>query len=1304
MILDRRNPDIDLVKVSRKMIQQTSNLNPETSDENSFGNVRWEKKVLQFMESIPELVIVMSAVCISTFFTVLQMISPSSLSNLEFQSINIVILLFFCFELSLRGYVHFQIRRKWMTFWKDHFVQLDLSLILLDILVMSTESSLGNYTAALRILRMLRLVRIARAMRLLKKLPPTEQPEIRKWILPIRYRTCGKDELAIMTAMITVLSDLQAYLHDYNSSLFFKNFILYWKKNPEILSPMSSNSRRDDGLEASFMTTIREIDEEEIISTSTDDILLDLVMYVNKDLVQNTLDLLMGHHTRYRTLFQNVSQMKLFVTPRRVDQYRLIQEYLLELRSYLDISHQWTGTDIRKSTDQRPKSGSAAMSAEGGGRTNEMKICHRIKEILITLQNYLKIRRKIFEYSSDFEADCKVQFMLRNSLCWNILRNYLKLFHALFTNPSSSSSAYLREIFLHCQELLYWYVYRNTENQREVFDELHFFLDLLDGNFGCHINLFHALFSSNEILMKKVSNSLIVDCLDRICSQGKAPQYLFLLSSITVIAETSKNIPQNQYRIIKEMTSPSRQHQLLLYFVPTSHFEYQKKIKLMSPYLTRKGVQLHDLPSALIYHIELLKVLSGCTTGYYNITTIETKVQIMFPYSEIIDAILDERTILIVRIATSLFFYNTIIEVEMMIPGLTLSSKVWDLLKHCLEIIKEGFNLMKELERNEWELSTQLRYELEYLLICCRIVSGYFKRYYDPMILLHRERDSSSLELDHKKEDQKKKGGPNRSSTFHHHRHHDGLSNQTAQDMKLVIKELFDSLLLIYEFDCLVLANKEKYLFYQCLDYLSRAQGISYADFIQIVQPQNIETMSLVTHASNPQLVEKHVSTDASDSDDQLEEKLDMYLQQLKESKNIQALLSGETDFIISKINSLPLASDAHSTSTVRYEALLKKLVDHIRTSIEDCPERKEKYLSPRYTRTAIWIIQIFRQMIENVWGMTIYERDDEGGEEQDRASSPLIHTFNLCGITTLCLDLIAVGIHRELVIESLKLVVAMLFKEGGALTIQRTIYDHLNATHGNTKSEYFFLQLRQIVTELIAWHDWNAASKKMMAQSGEVNQVASSDQSEEQLPEDIIAIRMLQLMCEGHYGSNQDILREQPNNKTTVNILDDLVSYLIAIHQLTDSLTASEACVTVSSTILELIQGPCEGNQNHFTFQTTLIEILNSLMRKSTSSNTNSQILLHEYETKKTGIKILQGLLEGQGKKHGIYDRILSVLHLDVIQILVCNPKNNEEEEQGLMKKQAEVTLLKSKSMSVDVSMGVSQSFRSTGHCGSSI
>jgi hypothetical protein len=143
----------------------------------------------------------------------------------------------------------------------------------------------------------------------------------------------------------------------------------------------------------------------------------------------------------------------------------------------------------------------------------------------------------------------------------------------------------------------------------------------------------------------------------------------------------------------------------------------------------------------------------------------------------------------------------------------------------------------------------------------------------------------------------------------------------------------------------------------------------------------------------------------------------------------------------------------------------------------------------------------------------------------------------------------------------------------------------------------------------------------------------------------------------------------------------------------LTDSLTASEACVTVSSTILELIQGPCEGNQNHFTFQTTLIEILNSLMRKSTSSNTNSQILLHEYETKKTGIKILQGLLEGQGKKHGIYDRILSVLHLDVIQILVCNPKNNEEEEQGLMKKQAEVTLLKSKSMSVDVSMGVSQS-----------
>lgn len=44
---------------------------------------------------------------------------------------------------------------------------------------------------------------------------------------------------------------------------------------------------------------------------------------------------------------------------------------------------------------------------------------------------------------------------------------------------------------------------------------------------------------------------------------------------------------------------------------------------------------------------------------------------------------------------------------------------------------------------------------------------------------------------------------------------------------------------------------------------------------------------------------------------------------------------------------------------------------------------------------------------------------------------------------------------------------------------------------------------------------------------------------------------------------------------------------------------------------------------------------------------------LVEELELKKTGIDILQALLEGQGQKVAVYERVLSVIHLDVIQLM---------------------------------------------------
>ena len=152
----------------------------------------------------------------------------------------------------------------------------------------------------------------------------------------------------------------------------------------------------------------------------------------------------------------------------------------------------------------------------------------------------------------------------------------------------------------------------------------------------------------------------------------------------------------------------------------------------------------------------------------------------------------------------------------------------------------------------------------------------------------------------------------------------------------------------------------------------------------------------------------------------------------------------------------------------IRYELLIKKLVTHVRenmTIIDD-----ETRLSNRCSRTTLWVIKIFRTMIENKMGMTIYERDDDGGEEQDIAAEPVVTAFNKNGVTELCLDLIADGVDDDLQNEAIKLLVGSLYKEGGNRNVQSLINTHLN----RPDAHLFWNQARNIISKLRDWHEWH--------------------------------------------------------------------------------------------------------------------------------------------------------------------------------------------------------------------------------------
>jgi hypothetical protein len=367
----------------------------------------------------------------------------------------------------------------------------------------------------------------------------------------------------------------------------------------------------------------------------------------------------------------------------------------------------------------------------------------------------------------------------------------------------------------------------------------------------------------------------------------------------------------------------------------------------------------------------------------------------------------------------------------------------------------------------------------------------------------------------------------------------------------------------------------------------------------------------------------------------------------LQEDEEIAAGVNEELAHFIEIIESLPRKADPGDRATVRFEPLIERVITHCKSCIQVVVHGTEstKFVPEKKTATCIWMIRIFRLMIERKWGMTIYERDDDGGEEQDEAAAEIMSVLTVAGAPGMCLDFIARGIDPILQAEAIKLLVALLFREGGALEVQKAIYTHLN----KPGSDLFFLHIRSLIQDLMQWHRVKGV-------------FTLEDEEEPPLPEEIILIRFLQLTCEGHFKPNQDILRSQPLNHHTVNLLDDFVQYLQTL-ALYPCRTSTVASLAVIATILEVIQGPCEQNQDHFAFNTELIEVLNRRMRSRMCLDCKAD---EENELKKQAVDVFQALLEGQGQKREIYDRMLSVIHLDVIKMICENDSGDDEEAEG--------------------------------------
>ena len=813
------------------------------------------------------------------------------------------------------------------------------------------------------------------------------------------------------------------------------------------------------------------------------------------------------------------------------------------------------------------------------------------KELLVQLTKLCRNRCFVLEFDEDFMPDKEIQNLYRNLGCFSICFKMLGLLESVEEDENgelSEVAANTQELCRMTNELLYWFFVGNPLNQQLGYSELGFFLETLDANIKSH-HVVRAIFKNNESLMEIVPRSLLTDMGEKM-EDEKSHVYLALASSITNVGD--KNITTNQFEIVKTLTAPERFSKIAWGMVAPSHPEYSEKRSLMEEAKDFWDPSNDDLPPLLAYHLALISALSNCTVGRKNITSVEAKIQSIFGVVDVVASILDPDTILVAKLRLAQFLLNAIVDVEMVIPGLCQSASMWRLFESfvgVLEYAKDDFRLVEKLG---WESPQISRHKIEYIITCVLICKSFFEKNYE----------SSKVKSD------------------------DGVSGADTviwpmAQINGIVVSLFRLVKEVYDLDSPRISNDVKASIYDAMIALN----------VSALQPVIAGEIEATHLNSGDGENEEDLDTDTL-REREILGKYSEFLTELANSEDVKTKVRTENSHFIEVLEALPSFNDASITSDLRNEAFIQKLIRHVYDNITMV--NGEKKLSARCTESTIWVIKVFLTMIENKMGMTIAERDDEGGDAEDERAAETVTLLNDNDVPGLCIDLIATGIDENLQTVAMKLLVGMLFKEGGATVVQGGINKYMK----KTDSAMFFKQCCLTIKKLQEFQEWHG-----------VVALEEGQEPGDFVPEYIIIIRFLQLLCEGHFAPNQDIMRDQPFNKVSHCILDELVNYLNCLSRI-PCRTSTNCAIRVASTILEVIQGPCSGNQAHFALNTELLEVMNRLMHATILNDCEEE---EEIELKGIIVDIYSGLLEGQGTHSLIVERLLSVVHIDVIFML---------------------------------------------------
>ncbi|XP_049881589.1 inositol 1,4,5-trisphosphate receptor isoform X2 [Pectinophora gossypiella] len=991
-------------------------------------------------------------------------------------------------------------------------------------------------------------------------------------------------------------------------------------------------------------------------------------------LVSGALALLFRHFSQRQEVLAAFKQVQLLVSDADVESYKQIKADLDLLRQSVEKSELWVFNKGRALLDEH-----SGVVGPGGAVLERNASLDNVLDTSKTSKHdhneYKKIKEileRMIKYCTQGNSGAgdtgrrrrHEQRLLRNIGVHNTVLDLLQV-------PHDEDDAAMDELLALAHEFLQHFCYGNPQNQAILHKHLDLFLNagIREAKTVC------AIFKDNPSLCAHEGNEKVVahfvHCIE---SRGRHTAYLHFLQ--TIVHADTQYIRRSQDLVMQEMVNAGED--VLVFYNDKVSFNYF--IQMM-----RQFQNTGEMPEALRYHIQLVKLLTCCTMGK-NVYT-EIKCHSLLPLDDIVNMITHRDCIPEVKEAYVGFLNHCYIDTEVEMKEIYSSNYMWDLFERSF--LQDMQAILQDKAPSASAPSTS-RGEA------------------------HGSSPASSAWVNYVTDVLMHTIGTFFNSPF-------SDQSTTVQTRQSIFVKLLQTTFKIYQ--CPWLTPPQKLNVEKCIRTLSEvAKSRSIAIPLELeakVQTvfEKAAALSRQTSkwllASKTNKLEKMASSSNLQNDRSVMEGLQEIVALLEEQ--LRPLLQAELSLLVDILYKphLLFASPGERAHSDTSGIFISRLIRHTEKLLEE----KEEKLCVKVLRTLREMMAVDpeygekgNQLRNKLLSQYFVNRRSEpriqpppvavthgpGAKVLMRTGQTLAQVqahLDKEGASDLVVDLVIKSTNRQAIfLEAIQLGIALL--EGGNPIIQHSIFTKLQ---NNEMSQAFFKvfydkmreaqqEIRSLATSSTAatnadkQRNNHADKQKPTSENGStvleeiLAEKKRSGGSADELPAKVgimkPILRFLQLLCENHNPDLQNLLRNQ-NNKSNFNLVSETLMFLDCICGSTTGglgllgLYINEGNVALINqtleTLTEYCQGPCHENQNCIaTHESNGLDIITALILNDINplGSTRMELVL---ELKNNASKLLLAIMESRNDSESNAERILYNMNPKQLVDVACSAFHQE-------------------------------------------